>query len=114
MRVLVIDDDDSLRAMICELLIEIGYELVGFASLDEVADNASFRIGRGDLIVIDIDARRADELRAPVAAAFPQAVVITAGEGEYESIPRAHGRERRERARAPQRRARSERVVVAS
>lgn len=99
----MIDDDDSLRAMISELLIEIGYELVGFASLDEVVDNASFRIGRDDLILIDLDARRAAELRAPLTSAFPYTVAITVGDGDYEAIPRVQLRKRARRARASQR-----------
>lgn len=104
MKVLVIDDDDSLRAMICELLIEIGYELVGFASLDEVTDTASFAVGSDDLILIDVVTRRADELRTALAAAFPRAVIVTVGDGEYESIPREHARKRLRRARVTQRR----------
>ena len=112
MRVLVIDDDDSLRSMVSELLIEIGYELVGFATIDEAADNASFSSGRADLILIDVEARHADEVRASIAAAVPRATVIDVRDGEYESIPRARRRDRKGRARATQPRAIAERVLT--
>lgn len=102
MRVLVVDDDDSLRAMVSALLLEIGYELIGFASLDEVADNASFVIAHGDLILVDIAAARAIELRASLATAFPQATVAIVGDGDYESIPKER-RRKRTRARTTQR-----------
>ena len=72
MRVLVVDEDASLRGLVDRLAHEIGDAAVAFASLDEMAKIAS----AAEVVVLDVDAPHAELARRRAATAFPRAAVF--------------------------------------
>jgi DNA-binding NarL/FixJ family response regulator len=86
MRVLVIDDDTSLRGLVASLLREISHATVTFATLDEVVGIAGSRARRtaADVVVLDVDAARVQAAIRQVACAFPRTAVYTIVDGDYE------------------------------
>jgi hypothetical protein len=87
MRLVVVDEDASLRGLVDRLAHEIGEAAVVFASLDEVAEIASARRDeRGaEVVVLDVDASHAARARHCAATAFPRAAVFAIANGNYEA-----------------------------
>ena len=59
-RILVIDDDDDTRRMLCEVLTRAGHEAIGAA--DGRAGVASYRESRADVVITDIFMPESDGL----------------------------------------------------
>ncbi len=81
MRALVIDDDASLREVLCALLQEIGCDAVRFASVDEVRACATLTSGF-DLVVLDVE--RAARLQRRLATERARPTFVAIRNGDYE------------------------------
>lgn len=88
MNVLVVDDDDSLRHVVADLLLEIGCDSVRFASCEEAALRARARARslEHDLILLDLDPQQLVRVRHSLAAVWPRTPIIAVSEGDYESM----------------------------
>lgn len=86
MNVLVVDDDDSLRHVVHDLLVEIGCDSVRFASCEEAVLCARARPPEHDLIVLDLAPQQIVRVRHSLAALLPRIPIATVSEGDYESM----------------------------
>lgn len=84
MRVLVVDEDDSLRCVVRDLLIEIGCE-VSFVACDVAVRIARDRSPDLDLILLDLDPSAVLGVRDRLAAVLPRMPIAWVSDGNYES-----------------------------
>ncbi len=80
-RVLVIDDDDDTRRMLCEVLTRAGHEAIGAA--DGRAGVARYRESRADVVITDIFMPESDGLETirKIRHEFLQARIIAISGG---------------------------------
>jgi diguanylate cyclase (GGDEF)-like protein len=86
MNVLIVDDDDSLRHVVHDLLLEIGCDSVRFTSCEEAALRARDRSPEYDLILLDLAPQQLVRVRHSLAARFPRIPIAAVSEGDYESV----------------------------
>ncbi len=92
-RVLVIDDDDDTRRMLCEVLTRAGYEAI--AAADGRAGVARYRENRADVVITDIFMPESDGLETirEIRREFLQARIIAiSGDGRrsnFDYLPSA-------------------------
>ncbi len=81
----MVDDDASLRGVLHDLMVEIGYTGIAFVSerdaFAKVVDTEPL-----DLIVLDLRPEQAGALRRRAATAFPHVPIVAIGDDNCESI----------------------------
>jgi CheY-like chemotaxis protein len=84
-RVLVIDDDDDTRRMLCEVLTRAGHEAI--AAADGRAGVARYRENRADVVITDIFMPESDGLETirEIRREFLQARIIAISGGGRQS-----------------------------
>lgn len=85
MNVLVVDDDDSIRHVVHDLLLEIGCDSVRFASCEEAVLRARDRFQEHDLILLDLDPQQLVRVRHSLAALLPRIPIVAVSDGDYEA-----------------------------
>lgn len=85
MRVLVIDDEVSLRGVVRALLIEIGCDAVSFAGYEHTLRLARTRSPAPDLILLDLDPPKAVRIWRHLAGLFPGSPIVSINESTVET-----------------------------
>jgi CheY-like chemotaxis protein len=90
--VLVVDDDESIRDSLCELLEDEGHRAVGAANGQEALDILR-RDGRPCIILLDMmmpvmdgASFRAEQVKDPALSAIPVAVITAAGKNAADGL----------------------------
>jgi diguanylate cyclase (GGDEF)-like protein len=85
MRVLVIDDEDSLRGVFRALLLEIGCDAVSFASCEDTLRLVGDRLPVPDLILLDLDPLKVIRVRRQLTGLFPSSPIASINESTMET-----------------------------
>lgn len=85
MRVLVVDDEESLRSALRILLVEIGCDAVSFASCDETLQLAPDGSPAPDLILLDLDPPKVVGVRRHLAGLLPRSPITSITESTMET-----------------------------
>jgi diguanylate cyclase (GGDEF)-like protein len=85
MRVLVVDDEDSLRSALRTLLIEIGCDAVSFAACDETLPFVRDGSAAPDLILLDLDPPKVAGARRHLADLLPRSPIASLTESTMET-----------------------------
>ena len=85
MRVLVVDDEDSLRGALRTLLLEIGCDEVSFASCAEAPQLVRDGAADPDLILLDLDPMKVASTRRQLADLLPRLPIASITESTMET-----------------------------